>query len=300
MKLRELLQRRPPASSPTGAARSPGVEFLTRITDELAHGPLNLPCFPDVVPRVRKALDDPRSKVDDIVRIAGTEPRLAARLLQTANSVVFNPAGKPAPHLRGAITRLGQQAVQSVAMVFAIQQMKAEPTLRPVAKPLHDLWERSIAVASICEVVARQLHVPTDKVFLTGLLHGIGHFYIIVRAAEASSEVAYDQLPGDLLAAWHPSIGQAVLAKWGFEAVVCEAVGRQNDHARQSQRAADLTDVLIASVVLAEALLDHNGDLARSEGVTAFARLGLGPAELQAVLTHTEHSLGSLRQALAV
>ncbi|MGO9933210.1 MAG: HDOD domain-containing protein [Steroidobacteraceae bacterium] len=45
----------------------------------------------------------------------------------------------------------------------------------------HDLWQNSIAVASICQVIARQLRVPSDKVFLTGLLHGIGQFYIMVR-----------------------------------------------------------------------------------------------------------------------
>jgi HD-like signal output (HDOD) protein len=245
------------------------------------------------------ALDDPDSTADDIVRIAGTEPRLAARLLQTANSVVFNPSGKPAPHLRGAVARLGHHLVQTVAMVFAIQQMKAEASLRPVVKPLGDLWEKSIAVASICQVLARQLRVPADKVFLMGLMHGIGHFYIIVKAAEASSPITYDQLPADLVADRHPAIGRAVLEKWGFEAIVCEAVGQQNDHQRQSERAADVIDVLTASVVLAEALLERGGDLARSESVTAFARLGLSPTDLQAVLKHTELSLDSLRETLA-
>ena len=156
-----------------GTPDSPALEFLTRLSDELSQGPLNLPCFPDIVPRVRKALADPNSTSEDIVRIAGTEPRLAARLLQTANSAVFNPAGKPLADLRGAVTRLGHHLVQSVTMVFAIQQMKADATLRPVAKPLNDLWEKSIAVASICQVVAHQLRVPADKVFLTGLLHGV-------------------------------------------------------------------------------------------------------------------------------
>jgi HD-like signal output (HDOD) protein len=37
--------------------------------------------------------------------------------------------------------------------------------LRPVAKPLSKLWEKSIAVASICQVLANQLKVPPDKVF---------------------------------------------------------------------------------------------------------------------------------------
>ena len=286
------------ASDDTPSAEAPAIEFLSRIAQDLSRGPLNLPCFPDIVPRVRGAINDPRSTPDDLVRIAGTEPRLAARLIQTANSAVFNPSGKPLANLRQAVTRLGHHLVQSVTMVFAVQQMKAEASLRPVAKPLSALWEKSVAVASICEVLANQLKVPPDKVFLTGLLHGIGHFYIMVRAAEASSGLEYAELPPDVLADRHPGIGRIVLEKWRFEPVVCEAIGRQNDHGRSSKRAADITDVVIASVVLAESLLDGAGDLTRCVGVTAFERLGLGHKQLAATLKHTEYRLNSLRETL--
>jgi HD-like signal output (HDOD) protein len=285
-----------PATNPSAQDPAPG--FLRRIADDLARGPLNLPCFPDIVPRVRGAISDPRSTPEDLVRIAGTEPRLAARLIQTANSAVFNPSGRPLTNLRQSITRLGHHLVQSVTMVFALQQMKAEPSLRPVAKPMSQLWEKSIAVASICQVLASQLKVPPDKVFLTGLLHGIGHFYIMVRAAEPASGLEYAQLPAELLDDRHPALGRAILEKWNFEPVVCDAIGRQNDHARRSNRAADITDVVIAGVVLAEALLDGNGDLTRCGGVTAFERLGLGPKELAATLKHTEYRMLSLRETL--
>jgi HD-like signal output (HDOD) protein len=287
-----------PAPECTSSAEAPALEFLSRIADDLSRGPVNLPCFPDIVPRLRSAIGDPQSTPDDLVRIAGTEPRLAARLIQTANSTVFNPSGKPLTNLRQAVTRLGHHLVQSVTMVFAIQQMKAEATLRPVAQPLSNLWEKSIAVASICQVLADQLKVPPDKVFLAGLVHGIGHFYIMVRAAEPSSGIDYGELPGDLVADRHPDMGRAVLEKWKFEPVVCDAIGRQNDYGRSSTRAADITDVVIASVVLAESLLEGNGDLTRCGGVTAFERLRLGPRELSTVLKHTEYRLVSLRETL--
>lgn len=273
-------------------------QFLVRILDEMSIGPLNLPCFPDIVPRVRNALGNPKSTSDDIVKIAGTEPRLSARLLQTANSAVFNPSGKPFSDLRHAVTRLGHHLVQSVTMAFAIQQLKADASLRPVAQTLGNLWEKSVAVASICQVLANRLRVPADKVFLTGLLHGIGYFYMLVRAAEASNQEYLAGILSEYGLHCHPAIGRAVMNKWGFEAVMCEAVGNQNDYARKSRRAADITDVVIASVLLADAVLDRNGDLARCAGVNAFAALELSPNELTAILKHTEHSLESLRETL--
>jgi HD-like signal output (HDOD) protein len=285
----------PPADVNADAA---AYAFLTQLADELAHKPLNLPCFPDIVPRIRKALSDPKSTSDDIVRIAGTEPRLAARLLQTANSAVFNPSGVPFSELRQAVTRLGHHLIQSVTMAFALQQIKAEPALKAVAKELQVLWEKSMAAASICQVLAQKLKVPADKVFLTGLLHGIGYFYIMVRAAESSSTVKLEDLRNEFVAERHPIIGRAVMQKWGFEPVMCEAVGQQNDYAHKSKRRADITDVLIVSVLLADALIERDGDLARCSGVSSFAKVGLTPLEIEAILRHTEHSLGSLRDAL--
>jgi HD-like signal output (HDOD) protein len=283
---------------PRREADAAAYAFLSKLAAELQQGPLNLPCFPDIVPRIRNALTDPESTADDVVRIAATEPRLAARLLQTANSVVFNPAGVPYSDLRHAVTRLGHHLVQSVTMAFALQQIKAEPALRSVAKPLNALWERSVATASICKVLAERLRVPPDKVFLAGLLHGIGYFYIMVRAGEAGEEITPEDLLGDFVLERHPAIGRAVMQKWGFEPIMCEAVGGQNEYTHKAKRAADITDVLIASVLLADALLERGGDLARCAGVNSFAALNLIPADLEAILRHTEHALASLRSAL--
>ncbi|HEX4240602.1 MAG TPA: HDOD domain-containing protein [Steroidobacteraceae bacterium] len=286
---------------PAAAASPPdpaAAEFLSGLLRELAvPGPLNLPCFPDIVPRVRRALSDPDAGPDDVARIVGTEPRLSARVQQTANSAVFNPGGRPSSNLRHAITRLGHQLVQSVTMVFAVQQMKSESLLRPVQRPLADLWEKSIAVASICQLLAQRLKVPADRAFLTGLLHGIGHFYVMVRAA-AGGAVGYDETLAALAASRHPAIGAAVLEKWAFDGGMCETVAGQNRHDRSPHVKADLTDVLIASTVLAAALLEDRSGLARCAGVNAFDALGLGPDDQAAVLKHTELSLGTLRAAL--
>jgi HD-like signal output (HDOD) protein len=99
-------------------------QFLSRLAAEVSGGTVNLPCFPNIVLRIRKVLSDPHSTPEKTVKIVGAEPRLAARLLQTANSAIFNPSGKPLTDLRTAITRLGHQLVQCVAMAFAVQQMR--------------------------------------------------------------------------------------------------------------------------------------------------------------------------------
>src|SRR6202034_955627 len=193
------------------AERAAALAFLQKLAAEVSEGSIDLPCFPDVVIRISTALADPGTTSDRVVTIVGAEPRLAARLLQTANSAAFNTAGKPLTDLRSAITRLGHQMVHGTAMSYAMQQMKEEASLRSIAEPLTQLWNKSIAVASISRIVAGRTKLSTDEAFLTGLLHGIGNLYIIVRAATQAS--AFGSLHSwlDLLAGWQASIGKAVL-----------------------------------------------------------------------------------------
>ena len=131
----------PAASMGTAAeTRGTALDFLHLLAMEVSKGTVDLPCFPDVVLRIRNALANPGTTTEKTVAIVGNEPRLSARLLQTANSAAFNASGKPLTDLRSAITRLGQQLVQSVAVAYAVQQLKHAPSLRAIAKPLNELW----------------------------------------------------------------------------------------------------------------------------------------------------------------
>ena len=81
-------------------------QFTRVINTELAGEALELPSFPDVALRVRKALGNPDVAVDEVVRMVSAEPSLAVRLLQLSNSVALNPSGQRITALRAAITRI--------------------------------------------------------------------------------------------------------------------------------------------------------------------------------------------------
>jgi HD-like signal output (HDOD) protein len=278
--------------------RAAALQFLGKLAAEVSAGTVNLPSFPDVVIRIRKALADPDAKLNQIVKIVGTEPRLAARLIQAANSAAFNPSGKPLTDLRAAITRLGHRPVQSSAMAFAVRQLRLAPALRSIAKPLNVLWEESISVASICQVIARRTKISPDEAFLTGLLHGIGRLYIMVRAVGKSEKLYSDRSFTDMVEGWHPAIGKAVLDSWGFTEAMTEAVGDQGDYDRGGKADADLTDVLIASIQLASVLRQPGPRTIAFDGISAFPRIGLTAQDCGAILQHAEHQVGALHAAL--
>ena len=278
-------------------ARAAALDFLGKLATEVSKGTVDLPCFPDVVVRIRQALADPTNTPEKTVVIVGNEPRLAARLLQMANSAAFNATGKPLTDLRSAITRLGQQLVQSAAVGYAVQQMKYAGPLRPIAKSMTELWRECISVASVSQAVAARTAVCPDEAFLTGLLHGIGRLYIMVRAMGRTAEFGSDQAFLDLVSDWHASIGKAVLENWGFAEEMCAAVGDQNDYERRWVRGGELSDILIVGTVLAATMKQPSTPISTAD-VSAFQHLHLSQSDCAAILGQAKQHLGSLHDAL--
>jgi HD-like signal output (HDOD) protein len=201
--------------------------------------------------------------------------------------------------LRSAITRLGQQMVQSTAMSYAMQQMKNEASLRSIAQPLTELWNRSIAVAAICKLVAAHTRLSADEAFLTGLLHGIGKLYIMARAVSAANNIGTEQSWMELVSGWQASIGKAVLQSWGFAEEMCEAVGDQDDFERRWKHEATLIDVLIAGLVLFDYRTTPEPRTISTEGINAFLTIGVTPADCGAILEQADQEIRLIHEALA-
>ncbi len=111
----------------------------------------------------------PNTTTDRVATISRREPRLAARLLQTANSAAFNPAGKPLTDFALGPSHAWDTRwyMAGTAMSYAVQQMKASPALRSIAQPLHELWESAQpTAASISRIVAGRTKVSADEAFL--------------------------------------------------------------------------------------------------------------------------------------
>jgi HD-like signal output (HDOD) protein len=282
----------------TPEERGAALEFLRQLAVDVSEGTVDLPCFPNVVLRVSKALMNPGTTSEQVVTIVGAEPRLAARLLQTANSAAFSTAGKPVTELRSAITRIGHQMVQSIAVSYAMHQMQQETSLRAVAQPLADLWGRSVAVASISQLLAERTRVHPDVAFLTGLVHGIGSLYVMARAAGRPNDLRNQRSWMELLDGWQASIGKAVLESWGFADDLCEAVADQRDYGRRRKHDAGLTDILIASLVLADARRAADPGAVTMAGIGVFASIGMSAPDFQAVLERAEQRIALVHEAL--
>jgi HD-like signal output (HDOD) protein len=284
---------------PSVASAQEPLLFVRALATELASGEVDLPGFPDIVVRVRRALADENVSTDTVARVVGAEPVIAARLLRMANSVALNPSGKPVTELRTAVLRVGLNVVRSTTIAFAVQQLRKAPELRGLEKPLDLLWRRSVLIASLSYVVARRYaYASPDSALLAGILHGIGRLYILTRASrhpELFTNVSsYQAIERD----WHLPFACALLEHWGIAEEIIQAVRQSEDFARESRGAVSLSDVLVAATLIA--VYRDQPDLleARLHSVRPVAGFRLDRAVCEALITESAQELAELQDAL--
>jgi HD-like signal output (HDOD) protein len=274
-------------------------DFVRTLAAELSGGNVDLPSFPEIAIRVRRVLSDPKSSVEQVVRVVGSEPALAARLLRISNSASLNRSGRPVNDLRTAINRIGYNMVRSASISFSMAQIRKSNKLAGLEHHLTDLWQRSTLVAAFAFVLARNCtKVNPDEAMLTGMMHGIGKLYVLTRAIDHPELFASDNTLNDIIGDWHASIGKAILENWNFSEAMAQAVGEQADFSRAVEGPADLSDVIVIAILMAS----HEGDIpgleAALNGVGAAERLGLDEAKTQAVMSESAAEVTALSQAL--
>lgn len=276
---------------------------LARLVDslnvELASDKIDLPSFPDVATRVRRALTNEQVDVDMVVRIVSAEPALAARLLQLANSAALNPSGKRFTDLRSAVSRIGFNMARSAAIAFAMSQLRRAEAYKCVAEELSELWQQSAHVAAMSHVVARRFtRINADTALLTGLLQGVGKLYLLTRAARFPALLADADGYQRLVAGWHVRLAQAILRNWELSDEIIDAIGSFGSSERDHAGTTDLGDVLAVAGALA-----NLGPAPRSEemlflGMPAARRMKLDAEACVAALRESHEAINSLRQAL--
>jgi HD-like signal output (HDOD) protein len=103
----------------------------------------------------------------------------------------------------------------------------------------------------------------------------------------------------ELISGWQAAIGKAVLQSWGFAEEMCDAVGDQDDVDRRWKHQAKLVDVLIASLVLADAQKTPEPRNLGTKGINAFLSIGVTPADCSVILSQADEQIRLIHEALA-
>src|SRR5712664_3036326 len=125
-------------STPLPTSPNIAFEFVRSLAGKLTAGKVDLPSFPEIASGVRRVLSDPKSSGDQVVRVVGSEPALAARLMRIANSASLNRSGRAVTDLRTAINRIGYNMVRSASISFSMAQIRKSNKLAGLEHHLND------------------------------------------------------------------------------------------------------------------------------------------------------------------
>ncbi|MEM9057268.1 MAG: HDOD domain-containing protein [Pseudomonadota bacterium] len=282
-------------------ASSLAFEFVQKLAAELNAGELELPPFPDVAVRVRNVVEDENCTLEKIVRVVGSEPALAAKLIQLANSALLRRGDGNVTDLKTAIGRLGHKAVRNAAVSLAMKQLLSEAQTTELKPFLSRLWTHSVQVSAICYALTKRTKIgkTPDEALLAGLLHGIGKLYIITRSRQYPELFADQQMLNDILQDWHPAIGKAIVEHWKLGEDLAAAIEHhENLDYTPVHHETDLTDVLLVANCLARHA-EGRPSVAKDNLPSAFNRMDLDIESGEAIIADSREQIQALAAALA-
>jgi hypothetical protein len=199
------------------------IDALKSIAAQAGRGDLSFPTHVDATLKLQRALADPDCHVDEAARLVQTEPLLAARTVAIANSAAYNRSGNDVTNVRAAVQRVGFRTLGALAAAVIVRQLASnitDPLLRARAD---QLWQHSAHVAALSQVIARRVScVDPDTAMFAGIVHEVGGFYLLSRAAEFPGLL--EGGADEWLEYGQTAIGRGVLLKLGVPAPVMGAI----------------------------------------------------------------------------
>ena len=264
-------------------------KFVKALAIDLNRNEIKLSSFPDVVVRVRNALDDPDTSGADLANILSLDPVLTSKVLVLANSAACNPSGVKTDCVATAIGRIGFQKVRSTAISYAVELLHDSEGLEALKKELKETWSSGLRLAAMSEAIAQKLtKLDADSAFLAGLLNQIGVLYIFKKYPEYPTLLQNPDARQGIVDEWAAPIGENIVGNWDFSEDVQATLNPSDDKSARVGTDANLADVVTAAK---SSLNGANGELAE---IPAARRMQLTEDKMPSVMEEYEQKLEAL------
>jgi len=275
--------------------------FVNTLAADISTGKFELPSWPEVIVRIQGALENDECSAEQLVRLIGSEPVLAARLLKVVNADSHQDTRRPIQDLHTAVSRLGVDTVRSMASEIATAQSRHGLDLRPVNRYLKELWHHSVHVAAIAYILAKQFtKISPDEARLAGLLHNIGKLYVLMRIQDNPVFIDSERTLQEIMGAWHTSIGGEIIESWNFSEELAAAVRDHELYDLTGVQSPTLTDVVSVANLLANRQNAEPGDQIELNKYPACRRLNLRTLIGVEVIRASKAEVQELHQMLGI
>jgi putative nucleotidyltransferase with HDIG domain len=203
-----------------------------KTVDRILKSISTLPAFPATGNKVAQLLRKPDYSVAEIANVIKLDPSITANILKMANSVYFGSRQKIST-INDAVVHLGQKN-----LLRAIQTAGVSKYYKKGAGGYYDkatdLWEHSVAVALMSQIISKKITGEEDTTLYTAaLLHDVGKIIMgeFVRdslakicALVSTQRVSFVEAEQFVIGINHAELGGKIAAYWNFPVEIREAI----------------------------------------------------------------------------
>lgn len=214
---------------------------------------VNLNCQPEIGSKIAILVQRGTMGIPELSLALAADPALSAHTMHEANKIAN--AGETTQTMRGAITRLGVESANQLAVkIPAEQQWKAANPV--IEKHMANYQRRATLTAAICKVFAKQVpHLTDERAHLIGLMADIGELQIIGHANKNPDEFTDAEVLHASVRNLREAVGMWLLSAWGFNQNFIEAVASARDFYRNHTGDISYADLVTAALLTIESEL---------------------------------------------
>ena len=203
-----------------------------KTVDRILKSITTLPAFPATGNKVAQLLSKPDYSVAEIANVIKLDPSITANILKMANSVYFGTRQKIST-INDAVVHLGQKN-----LLRAIQTAGVSKYYKKGAGGYYDkatdLWEHSVAVALMSQIISKKITGEEDTTLYTAaLLHDVGKIImgefvrdslVKISALVSTQRVSFVEAEQFVIGINHAELGGKIAAYWNFPVEIREAI----------------------------------------------------------------------------
>lgn len=209
------------------------------------------PPFPAVATQLVSELNNSEVRVPKIVKLIESEPTIASKVLQLANSPLYG-AARPIRSIDHAIVLVGFRAVSQLSLTIATGTVFKRDSLA-YADAQQETYRQSLAIATVARSIAKQSRIANpDEAFLAAVMQDIGKLVLLEAAGSDYVQILSDSdsintTPQEYEAfgTTHAELGKICADKWGLDNSIKLAIANHHSPIQ------DLVDPLSKTVCLA-------------------------------------------------
>ncbi len=194
----------------------------------------SIPTLPTVAIRVLESTANTKSSASDLMEVISPDVSLTTKILKIANSPFYG-LRREVSSLQHAVTVLGFKEIRN--LVISTVAFDSFKNLKQDGQfDISKFWRHSFCCGLAAKIIAADLEIESNELFVAGLIHDIGKLAIYVTFPREfvmqleimnPLKIKYTSFEAekDVFGMTHDEVGMLLLKKWMFPENLLIAVG---------------------------------------------------------------------------